>query len=67
MTRIRVFVAALAAAAGLFTAAAPTAGAIIVNIRIGENTGTPPPTPEPGSLLSLCLQIRPNPGSCINI
>jgi hypothetical protein len=42
----------------------PAANAAIINIEVGEG-GPPSAPPPPGGLLSLCLQIRPNPASCI--
>jgi hypothetical protein len=67
VTRLRVFVAALAAAGGMFAmVGAQPAGAIIINVSLLEG-GPPSAPPPPGDLLSLCLRVRPAPANCISI
>ena len=68
MSRVRMFVAATVAAAGLVLAAQP-AGAVIINGQIGEPGSTPSDVPPPsGAIAHICLTIRPNPTpTCIDI
>ena len=61
MSRIRMFIAAVVAAFGLLTVMhTPAANAIIVHAEVleGVDPSSPPPPPEKGDLLSLCLTIR---------
>ena len=70
MSRIRMFVAAVLASLGLMTfVATPHASAIIVHAEILEGVDpNSPPEPAPGTLLHLCLTIRPNPPvACVTV